>query len=203
MKDSPLYRIGRNDIERASKVLSRAFDNQPLATYFMPDDTQRQRKSFALYAFSLKYGILYGEVFSPTKKIEGVAIWHHSSHEKHSTFRALRSGILRILRVFDGEMFKRIRLFIYTLHEIQSRLLPEPHWYLSFLAVDPEHQGKGYGGALLKEMLVNIDSQGHPCYLEALGEENIGLYERYGFHVVEEIAFAGHKMWAMVRDNRQ
>jgi hypothetical protein len=36
-----------------------------------------------------------------------------------------------------------------------------------------------------------------------LGEENIGLYERYGFHVVEEIAFAGQKMWAMVRNNRQ
>jgi hypothetical protein len=47
--------------------------------------------------------------------------------------------------------------------------------------------------------LERIDSQKIPCFLEAIGENNIGFYEKFGFHVVEEIKFRDQKIWEMLR----
>ena len=52
-------------------------------------------------------------------------------------------------------------------------LAPMEHWYLVALAVNPEHQGKGYASKLLKERLPAIDKQGLPCYLETMLREPI------------------------------
>ena len=73
---------------------------------------------------------------------------------------------------------------------------------MSFLAVDPVHQRKGHGGVLIRGMLDRIDGQGLPCYLEAIGERNIGFYEKFGFHVLEDIEIEEQKMWAMLRNTR-
>jgi ribosomal protein S18 acetylase RimI-like enzyme len=200
MGEPALYRIGRKDVPEVSAVLRAAFEQHPLTAYFMPDEHKRERQSSAIYDFSVKYGILYGEVYSPTERVEGVAIWYHSSDKSYNAFRAVRAGMMRIFLAFDRGSLEKLRFLIHTLDEIQERLLPVPHWFLSFLAVHPEHQGRGHGGTMLKHMLARIDDEGQPSYLEALGEENVGLYERYGFRVVEEIEFAGQKLWAMVRN---
>lgn len=57
----------------------------------------------------------------------------------------------------------------------------EPHWYLPLIGIDPQHQGKGLGGALLGHALALADRDGVPAYLESSNPRNIGLYERHGF----------------------
>jgi ribosomal protein S18 acetylase RimI-like enzyme len=57
----------------------------------------------------------------------------------------------------------------------------EPHWYLPLIGVDPAHQGKGYGSALLAHALQECDRQHVAAYLESSNPANIPLYERYGF----------------------
>lgn len=57
----------------------------------------------------------------------------------------------------------------------------EPHWYLPLIGIDPQHQGKGLGGALLDHALALSDRDGVPAYLESSNPRNIGLYERHGF----------------------
>lgn len=63
----------------------------------------------------------------------------------------------------------------------------EPHWYLPLIAVDPACQGRGLGGALLKEALVRCDADGLPAYLESSNPRNITLYERHGFEILGRI----------------
>ncbi len=42
----------------------------------------------------------------------------------------------------------------------------EPHWYLPLIGVDPLHQGKGAGTALMRFALERIDAAKEVAYLE-------------------------------------
>ncbi|MDP2377749.1 N-acetyltransferase [Reyranella sp.] len=71
------------------------------------------------------------------------------------------------------------------LMEQMNRFHPqEPHWYLPLIGIDPAHQGKGLGGALLRHQLAICDRDGAPAYLESSNPRNIGLYERHGFEAL-------------------
>jgi ribosomal protein S18 acetylase RimI-like enzyme len=63
----------------------------------------------------------------------------------------------------------------------------EPHWYLPLIAVDPACQGRGLGGALLKQALARCDADGLPAYLESSNPRNITLYQRHGFEILGRI----------------
>lgn len=67
----------------------------------------------------------------------------------------------------------------------------EPHWHLAFIGVDPAHQSKGIGGALLRYALARIDEQGLHSYLESSNPANVPLYLRHGFGVIREIRVGG------------
>jgi ribosomal protein S18 acetylase RimI-like enzyme len=68
----------------------------------------------------------------------------------------------------------------------------EPHWYLPMIGVDPAHQGRGLGSALLKAALARCDAEGLPAYLESSSPKNVPLYERHGFEVIGEIKPGDH-----------
>jgi GNAT superfamily N-acetyltransferase len=57
----------------------------------------------------------------------------------------------------------------------------EPHWYLPLIGVDPAHQGKGLGDALMAYALQWCDRDKLPAYLESTNPRNISLYRRHGF----------------------
>ena len=53
-------------------------------------------------------------------------------------------------------------------------------------------------------MLTRIDEAGLPCYLETLEEQNVPLYEHFGFAVAEESTIPETELtnWAMLREAR-
>lgn len=57
----------------------------------------------------------------------------------------------------------------------------EPHWYLPFVGVEPQHQCRGLGASLLRPMLQVCDSGGFPAYLESTNPRNVPFYESLGF----------------------
>lgn len=63
----------------------------------------------------------------------------------------------------------------------------EPHWYLPLIGVDPFHQGKGYGSALMQHALAVVDRDNMPAYLESTSPSSVPLYERHGFKVLGTI----------------
>lgn len=63
----------------------------------------------------------------------------------------------------------------------------EPHWYLPLIAVDPMHQGRGHGDALMAFALERCDRDRVPAYLESSNPRNLSLYRRHGFEPVGEI----------------
>jgi ribosomal protein S18 acetylase RimI-like enzyme len=74
-----------------------------------------------------------------------------------------------------------------VLEQMGSYHPTEPHWYLPLIGVDPAHQGKGYGSALLRHALASCDRNHQIAYLESSNPRNIPLYERHGFKLLGEI----------------
>jgi len=60
----------------------------------------------------------------------------------------------------------------------------EPHWYLPLIGVDPAHQNRGVGGALLRPVTDQCDRDGVLAYLESSNPRNIPFYQRHGFEIV-------------------
>ena len=73
-----------------------------------------------------------------------------------------------------------------------------PHFYLSFLAVDPLKKGTGAGGALLQHRLPLLDSK---VALWTGNEANVTFYEKYGFKLHAKCPFdVGACAWWFVKE---
>jgi ribosomal protein S18 acetylase RimI-like enzyme len=88
--------------------------------------------------------------------------------------------------------------------KLRKQLAPFPHWYLAVLGVDPEFQGRGYAGHLLRPMLARLDRERLPAYLETTTEDYVAMYRHFGFEVIKEDTLPGSdtKMWVMIRKNK-
>ena len=73
-----------------------------------------------------------------------------------------------------------------ALEDERSRRMPEPHWYLMALGVDPARQGEEAGKALLAHGLARTDEVGLPWYLETFRSTTANFYAKYGFEMVGE-----------------
>jgi ribosomal protein S18 acetylase RimI-like enzyme len=85
---------------------------------------------------------------------------------------------------------------------VASRIPHEPLWHLDTVSVEPGWQGRGIGSALLEFAFEHVRESGVAIVLETGTPRNVRLYERLGFHVVEEAAppDGGPQVWFMRRD---
>jgi ribosomal protein S18 acetylase RimI-like enzyme len=188
--------------KRAAEVLVRAFWNHPPLQYYFPDEAERERIAPYFFSLTVFNGIRYGEVHATSPDLEGIAVWLPSDNYPVTLWRLLRSvppsEILGFGR-YGGSRMRGLGQYIDAVH---GRLAPFKHWFLQAIGVDPQFQGRGYAGRLLRRMLARIDEAGLPCYLETLEEQNVRLYEHFGFTVAEESAIPETNLtnWAMLRE---
>jgi ribosomal protein S18 acetylase RimI-like enzyme len=74
---------------------------------------------------------------------------------------------------------------LFAAFELMDRFHPaEPCWHLADIAIDPSHQGRGLGTALLTTCLDRCDDDGRPAYLESTNAANLSIYRRFGFEQI-------------------
>ena len=195
-----LYQVQRKDIREGAKIISKAFHNDPKIRFFIPNDDVRKKRLYYLWEFLLKDGTKNGEVYSPSLKLEGIAIWYPPKKAYISIWRSLLSGALKITRKIGMSTIMKMNQSNKVVKDIHIKLLPKLHWYLALLAVDPNLQKKGYASQLIKFMYEKIEEKREPIYLETKNPKNISLYERFGFNVVEELIIPNTKIvnWSIV-----
>jgi ribosomal protein S18 acetylase RimI-like enzyme len=195
----------RADIGELSHVLGRAFYDDPVSMWTMPDPRTRAAHLRKFFGTVTRHHHLAGggvEVASDESAIGAAAMWDPPGRWKHSVREQLMMAPSFIrgfgLRLSVGRKFG-------ALLELMKRHHPEePHWYLAVLGSDTSVRGKGFGHALMRSRLDRVDAEHAPAYLESSKYENIAYYQRFGFEVTGEIVLpqGGPTLWPMWRQPR-
>lgn len=186
------------EAELASVVntLTVAFAADPVNRWYLPD-SDRYLKYFPKIAELLAQPALESGTCFVTEHFEGAALWYPPGvgADEEALGGQFMQAAPEYLAEAVGEFMEA--LAHYHPHD-------EDCWYLPLMGVDPAHQGKGLGAALMKHATDLIDRQGALSYLESSTPQNISLYERHGFESTGQILFGEAKNIAtpMVRDRR-
>lgn len=187
-----LVRLDESHIESAAEQLSRAFRNYPVFVYVFPDDSERKEKLPHFFKSMVHKGLLQGEVYASSPAMEGVTVWLPPG---------IPGGLSKTFEV-DGEAFDRFAYYGKSVYGVREKHAPAQHWFLELIGVVPELQGKGYAGRLLRPMIDRVDRECLPCYLDTEVDENVAIYQRYGFKVVDDtiVPGTGVRSWGMLRE---
>ena len=198
---SDLYKLEKADIKEASIILADAFWNEefdPRWKEVFEDEEQYRVMSEIVVRFCLRYG----DVFSPSDNLEGVMAI--TPYDKPMTgWRTIRSGAFFLSMKISG-VFKKMKDTSDLIEEEKEKLDIGPYIHLFIIGVSQEFQGKGFGGKLLRAVIEKSETERKPIYLETQKEENVGLYEKFGFSVKKKIILPeplNLPMWLMVRNS--
>lgn len=191
-------------LDEAGGIQGRAFFDDPAAQFWFPDDAERRDRLPWLMRVGVALGSRFGQVHTTTGSRLGHAVWLPPGETHLADERLVEAGFVEPEQHMGETSLARFGSFMEQCASAHERLLPGPHWYLLILGVDPPHQGRGVGGALIQPVLATADADRLPCYLETAKERNLAFYRRHAFEVVEELVVdaAGPRMWLMVRPPR-
>jgi ribosomal protein S18 acetylase RimI-like enzyme len=192
------------DISELSHALGRAFYDDPVAMWIMPDDKFREKHLRKFFGTVTRHHHLAGggaEVASDGATIGAAALWDPPGRWKQSAREQLM--MLPSFLFGFGPRLETGRKLGHLLGQMKQKHPEEPHWYLAVLGSDTIVRGKGYGHALMQSRLDRVDAEHAPAYLESSKFENIAYYERFGFEVTGELVMPnGPTLWPMWRAPR-
>jgi len=190
----------RTDIRATAALMARAFGDDPMLTWVVPDSAARPRALLAFFAAHIRYAARYGRL-DLAPEGAGAAIWLGPDDTRMTLLRMMRAGHLLLpARMGMAAWRQLMRLDTYAQRQ-HDRTVSGRHWYLYGVGVDPLRTGRGIGTALLRPALERADHDRLPCYLETAGPRTLPLYERLGFRVAipGRLPPDGPPFWSMLR----
>ena len=170
--------VKETDRDKAISAVVQGFSADPVARWTYPDSQQ------------------YVEHFPTFVKVFAGAAFEHGTADCVDGYPAAALWLPPTVHPDEKALFtllqdsvaQRDQAEVFAVFEQMDAYHPaEPHWYLPMIGVDPAHQGKGYGSALLKHALARCDGDGKLAYLESTSVESLRLYERHGFELLGTI----------------
>ena len=195
-----LQRLTGQQLPQTAAMIGRAFYNDPLSVYIYPQSAERARRLPLMFTIALRYTLRYGEI-TTTSEGTGAACWLPPEKTRMTIPGLLRIGALAEIFRMGLSATRRMEHAANYTEKMHKRCITGPHWYLLILGIEPAHQGQGIGGRLLRAGLARADASHLPCYLETMNPENVPLYQKFSFRVVEEKDIPGSNVhvWSMVR----
>ena len=138
-------------LDTATATLTRAFAEEPIFKWVIPDPQHRARALEVMNSGPLRYGLRYGHVVQ-SHDGRAVAAWLPPGGG-FTPLRLIRCGIFGVRFRVGFHAARQFARANQILRRIRAAHVPEPHWYLMIVGVDPELQGRGLGTALVKEGL--------------------------------------------------
>lgn len=190
------------DIPALAQTLGRAFYDDPVAMWIMPDDRSRAARLHEFFATMTRHHHLAGggvEVACEGPDIGAAALWDPPNRWKHSLGEQL-AMLPSLVRGFGLRLTVGRRL-AELLDSMKRQHPEEPHWYLATIGSDTTVRGRGFGQSLMRSRLDRCDAEHCPAYLESSKPDNVPYYERFGFTVTGEIVLSngGPTLWPMWR----
>lgn len=182
------------DMPTLSRTLARAFHEDPVFTWVVPDSERRRARLPAVFEAFAEIYLSHDETHLAGDGA-GAAMWAPAGVEPMTEQQEQWFGE-RQVDILGNDADRA-----FALSELFEQQHPQqPCWYLQFMGVTPEQQGHGLGSRLLSTVLQRCDANGTSSYLEATSRHNRRLYQRHGFETVGEIVLPqGPPVWPMWR----
>ena len=189
-----IKKVATAEQDIAVSAIVRAFSADPAARWMYPDSQQ------------------YWEHFHSFVKAFAGAAFEHGGAALVDGYLAAALWLPPGIHPDEEAMGKLIRSTVpesdqanvFAIFEQMDRYHPtEPHWYLPMIGVDPAHQAKGYGSALLRHALARFDREDNLAYLESTTPSSARLYQRHGFELLGTIQVGSSpQLFPMIRKPR-
>ncbi|MDR1374897.1 MAG: GNAT family N-acetyltransferase [Treponema sp.] len=191
----------KEDIYEVLSVAESAFSDEKLYKWTVPNSNERSIFIKKFFQFRLEAGFgknLMEVAVDDTKKIAGVAIWIPPVEDENSN-EGIPPDFDKIFLNINNDVRERCYKFIGTVIKAENFFV-KPYWTLAPIFIHKEMQRKGIASLLIKKQLKIIDDKHLPCILVTQEENNIPIYERYGFEVAVELSIdVGIMSYGMIR----
>jgi len=195
MIDRPVVQATTAEHQAVIATLANAFMTDPALSYIVPDKVARAKMLPKLFELLVPADAKAGTVMRSGND-EAAALWRNPGMAKDAGGTSL---------ALIWNMFRIFGLSIARANSVADAIadhLPEGRYhYLHFVGVRSADQGKGWGGAIIREGLARADADALPTWLETATPENVPLYEGLGFvtQVEWDIPKGGPHFWGMMR----
>jgi ribosomal protein S18 acetylase RimI-like enzyme len=186
-----------HEIPDAVAVVARAMSTSPMPRAVIGPDPDRCHRHLTRF-FTRLYGVareqrslvarLDGRVIASTNDL----VAGSCRFKARERLRAL-PDLVRTPPTIVSRMLR-------WLAEWERRDPDRPHSHYGPFGVEPSLQGQGVGSLVMAEYTRRLDANGEHAYLETDKPENVALYGRFGFEVVEEAEVLGVANWFMWRE---
>lgn len=200
-----VYKLHKNEIPKAGSILADAFQNDSLWNKIIEDGPNRENKFQACFETSIRYCYQFGEVYASSENLEGIAGWVSGQAPEMNFWSMLQSGaIFPAIRMGANVLKKMGPIFKPLLKDRHENMKGKPYIYLFVIGVAAKHQGRGFGGKIMRVLIEKCEKQGIHLYLETESERNVEMYKRYGCKVIKQITLplVDRPMWEMMRETR-
>ncbi|RTL60088.1 MAG: N-acetyltransferase [Sphingobacteriales bacterium] len=189
-----MTQANKGDKNRVVDILSKSFIDNKSVNYIIRQDTKKEQHIRALMAYSFDICHLFGTVFLTDDKMGCALIL--LPDKKKTTLTSILMDIKLAISAIGLLNIKRAMTRESAIKKIHPNGLL---YYLWFIGVDPEQQGKGIGSELLNKIIEEGISQKRTICLETSTLKNIPWYEKHGFKIYKEMEF-GYTLFCMKRE---
>lgn len=168
--------LSRSDGAYASRLLARAFAEDPIITHYLPNSALP-----AFFRAVLEAMFPAGHVYAAhcDGNLVGVAAWMPPDPpDTDPAEQAVAESHKQEVEIMFPQESRQLFAGFAALDEFHPS---DPHWYLAFVGIDPSIQSRGVGRALLAPVLKIADNSRTYCYLETPFPRTHAFYERLGF----------------------
>lgn len=181
-----------NDKAVVVNILTQSFDDNKSFNTVLKQDHKKQHKLRKIFEYQFDLCYKYGRVYLSDDKKACALILFPDIQKK--TFADILSEIRLLLTLGIRVIKKSIS---------RKAKIKEAHpstniYYLLFMGVYPDQQGKGLGSKLLKSIIEESEQLDRPICLETYLDKNIALYQKFGFSIYDELDF-GFPVYCMKR----
>lgn len=181
------------DADEIADILAEAFSDDPVMTWTVGD-----ARPIRTLFIELARGVYLKNGFAHLVEGAAATLWLPAGAPYAVPFR----NELRIAgAVLRHGGFGAVRRSFAAVDVMEKHHPQAPHYYLFAVGVRKIAQGRGLGGAVLREGLRKADEEGAPSYLENSNPKNTPLYERLGFRALAPLPLpaAAPPLLAMAR----
>ena len=197
-----LYRVRKYDVARAVKVLADAFQHDPLWNKICEGESDLNKRFQAIFEVPVRQCLKYGEVYAPSEDLEGIVAWVPGEYADMTPWRIIRSGAMGAAMRMGLNVSKKMGpAFKPITGDRKKHMAGHDYLYLLVVGVATELQGKGFGRKLIGAAIEKSEQRGLQLYLETETEENVEMYEHFGYRLLKKITLpiVDLPMWEMVR----